>query len=170
MKSWIGGTSNPFSIDYSKRGTAKCQKCKSITIGQDELIIGKSLPFKGKFISRYFHVPCAFAMFRKAKVATSIGMFTNADQLTSPKISEIKKHIENEKPMIVAVCEMKPKNARDGCLPDYNIPNFSKHLVDQDTNIGRGMAIYTHTHTHTSPLINRLFKLHLSLTLNKSVY
>ena len=26
VKSWIGGISNPFSIDYSKRGTAKCQK------------------------------------------------------------------------------------------------------------------------------------------------
>ena len=69
VKSWIGGTSNPFSIDYSKCGTAKCQKCKK-NIGQDELRIGKSLPFKGKFISRYFHVPSAFAMFRKARVAT----------------------------------------------------------------------------------------------------
>ena len=184
MKSWIGGTSNPFSIDYSKRETAKCQKCTK-NIGQDELRMGKSLPFKGKLISRYFHVPCVFAMFRKARVATCIVahsggldgfdaindedksyiiglletevfirsvkviappkvysatvenwsyvpsknqkqksslestnlhslnvMFTNADQLTSSKMSEIKKHIENEKPMIVTVCEMKPKNAR----------------------------------------------------------
>ena len=61
-------------------------------------------------------------------------------------MSEIKKHIENEKPMIVAVCEMKPKNARDGCLPDYNIPNFSKHPVNLDTNIGRRMAVHTHLH------------------------
>ena len=60
-------------------------------------------------------------------------------------MSEIKKHIENEKPMIVAVCEMKRKNARDGCLPDYNIPNFSKQPVNLDTNIDRGMAVYTHT-------------------------
>ena len=76
-------------------------------------------------------------------------MFTNADQLTSSKMSEIKKHIENEKSMIVAVCEMKPRNAKDGCLPDYNIPNFSKHLVNLDTNIGREWP-YTHPHTHTS--------------------
>ena len=72
-------------------------------------------------------------------------IFTNADQLTSSKMSEIKKHIENEKPMIVAVCEMKPKNARDGCLPDYNITNFSKHPVNLDTNIDRGMVVYTNT-------------------------
>ena len=140
--------------------------------------IGKSVPFKGKYISRHFHVSCAFAMFRKARVATSIVtrsddlggfdeinndeksyiarlietevsirnveaisppipnnkqkqksslesrnfaslnvMFANADQLTSSKMSELQKHIENEKPMTVAICEMKPKNARDGCLP-----------------------------------------------------
>ena len=47
--------------------------------------------------------------------------------------------------MIVAVCEMKPKNARDGYLPHYKIPNFSKHPVNLDTNIGRGMAVYIHT-------------------------
>ena len=72
-------------------------------------------------------------------------MFTNADQLTSSKMSEFQKQIENEKPMIVAVCEMKPKNARDGCLLHYKIPNFSKHPVNLDTNTGRGMSTHTHT-------------------------
>ena len=71
MTSWIGGTSNSFSIDYSKRGNAKCKKCKK-NIAKDKLRIGKSVPFKGKYISRYFHVSFAFAMFRKARVATSI--------------------------------------------------------------------------------------------------
>ena len=66
--------------------------------------------------------------------------FTNADQLTSSEMSEFQKHIENEKSMIVAVCEMKPKNARDGCLPHYKIPNFSKYPVNLDRNTGRGMA------------------------------
>ena len=40
-------------------------------------------------------------------------MFTNADQLTSSKMTELTYKIEEEKPLIIAVCEVKPKNARD---------------------------------------------------------
>ena len=38
-------------------------------------------------------------------------MFSNADQLTSPKMCELHTKIQQEHPMIVAICEVKPKNA-----------------------------------------------------------
>ena len=37
-------------------------------------------------------------------------MFTNADQLNSLKMTELKKEIERNKPLILAICEVKPKN------------------------------------------------------------
>ena len=40
---------NKFTIDYSKRGTAKCRKCKKI-IPKDILRIGKNAMFKEKHI------------------------------------------------------------------------------------------------------------------------
>ena len=54
-------------------------------------------------------------------------MFTNADQLTPSKMVELKKQIEIEKPLIVAVSEVKS-------TMDYNIPGFSLHPVNLDTN------------------------------------
>ena len=53
-------TCNIFTVDHSKRGTAKCLVC-SKGIAKDELRIGKSVLFKAKHILRYFHVGCAFA-------------------------------------------------------------------------------------------------------------
>jgi hypothetical protein len=41
-------------------------------------------------------------------------MFTKADQLTSDKKAELATIIDREKPMVVAVCEVKPKNSGDG--------------------------------------------------------
>ena len=70
-------------------------------------------------------------------------MFTNADQLTPSKMVELKKQIEIEKPLIVAVSEVKSKNYVDYSTMDYNIPGFSLHPVNLDTNIGRGIAVYT---------------------------
>ena len=69
---------------------------------------------------------------------------TNADQLTSSKKDELLKMIEKEHPLIVAVCEVKPKNAKDRSLKDYEIPNFELHPVNLDTTDGRGIAVYTH--------------------------
>ena len=56
---------------------------------------------------------------------------------------ELKKQIEIEKPLIVAVSEVKPKNSVDYSTMDYNIPGFSLHPVNLDTNIGRGITVYT---------------------------
>ena len=60
-----------FSVDYSITGRAKCQRCKKIIIKND-LRIGKSKLFKAKEISQFYHVACAFTMFRSAKVLSSI--------------------------------------------------------------------------------------------------
>ena len=60
-----------FSIDYSKRGTAKCGKCnKAITKG--EIRIGKSMKFKVGYISHYFHLDCIFKSFQRAKSTATI--------------------------------------------------------------------------------------------------
>ena len=71
-------------------------------------------------------------------------MYTNADQLTSTKKSELVKQIEKEQPLVVAVCEAKPKNARERSLKDYEIQNFTLHPVNLENTDGRGIAVYTH--------------------------
>ena len=48
-----------FSVDYCKRGTTKCRKCKK-NIPLTALRIGKLVRFKTKDIYHYFHVTCAF--------------------------------------------------------------------------------------------------------------
>jgi exonuclease III len=72
-------------------------------------------------------------------------MFTNADQLTSGKKVELMKFIETQKPLIVAISEMKPKNTDDREMLDYDIPDYSLHPVNLDSSAGRGIAVYTHT-------------------------
>ena len=72
-------------------------------------------------------------------------MFTNVDQLTSMKMAELRKHIQREKPLVVAISEMKPKNNKERTLRDYDIPGYSIHPVNLETHIGRGLAIYTHS-------------------------
>ena len=70
-------------------------------------------------------------------------LFSNADQLTSSKMTELKKQIEVEKPHIVAICEVKRKNVDLSCEMDYHIPNYTLHPVNLDNKIGRGIAVYT---------------------------
>ena len=61
-------------------------------------------------------------------------LYTNADQLTTSKMAELRLRIQQEKPMVVAVCEVKPKNAQR--RHDYDIPGFSLHHVNLDTSLG----------------------------------
>ena len=73
-------------------------------------------------------------------------MFTNADQLTGTKMSELMAKIIQEKPIIVAISEAKLKNStKERVIEDYQNPNYSLHPANLTNNIGRGMAIYTHT-------------------------
>ena len=72
-------------------------------------------------------------------------MFTNADQLTSGKLSELKTRIERDKPSIIAVSEVKLKNSKNRDTQDYNIPNFVLYPTNLSESTGRGMAVYIHS-------------------------
>ena len=206
-------TKQIFIVDYCKRGTTKCRRCKK-NIAVNELRIGKSIKFNSKNIYQYFHVACAFKSFEKAKSAANtitcmddimgfdlirddermmilqlidnvnkkrkksdtdrakkfpkptvtLGecgktrvarlkstvipslevMYTNADQLTASKMTELKKLIERKNPLVIAVCEVKPKNTCERSIKDYEIPNYTLHPVNLLNNVGRGIAVYTH--------------------------
>ena len=73
-------------------------------------------------------------------------MFANADQLTTTKKDELLIQIQNEKPMIVAITEAKPKNcAKERSIMDYKLENYSLHPINlQPDDPGRGIAVYTH--------------------------
>ena len=206
---------NPFSVDHSIRGTAKCKQCKKV-IQKGILRIGKAVFFKQREIREYYHVQCCFASFQRAKKSTNTitnvsdlsgfedlneaekyiikdlvdkqnsgvkdfelqlkkkmvskkqnvhappkvrrksmvsstlpalnVLFTNADQLTQCKKDELIKLIEVEKPMIVAVSEVKPKNAKERQQQDYEIPGFTMHPTNlKSEEGGRGVAVYTHS-------------------------
>ena len=72
-------------------------------------------------------------------------LFTNADQMTSSKFTELKSRINRHKPLLLAVSEVKTKNPKDRTTLDYNIPGYSLHPVNLETRTGRGMIVYTHT-------------------------
>ena len=64
-------TSKNFSIDYSVRGTAKCKRCKN-KMDKNVLRFGKRVIFKSRYMQQYFHVDCAFEIFKKARVPTTV--------------------------------------------------------------------------------------------------
>ena len=66
----ITGSGNKFLVDYCKRGTTKCKRCKK-QIPQGALRIGKSVQFKNKYIFQYLHTQCAFDSFKKARLAAN---------------------------------------------------------------------------------------------------
>ena len=59
-------------------------------------------------------------------------MFTNADQLTADKISELKSRIQQGNPLLIAICEIKAKNlnVKERTIQDYKIPNYSIHPLN----------------------------------------
>ena len=71
-------------------------------------------------------------------------LYTNADQLTSSKMIELKKLVEMKKPLVIAVCEVKTKNPCERSEEDYEIPNFTLHPINLYDTKGRGIAVYTH--------------------------
>ena len=40
-------------------------------------------------------------------------MYTNADQFTTMKKSELLEFVKRKKPRVIAICEVKPKNPRE---------------------------------------------------------
>ena len=77
-------------------------------------------------------------------------MYTNADQLTTLKHGEIKHHVELHKPLIIAVCEVKPKNKDDIKALEYNIPGYTMYHVNIENETGRGVAVFAKTELEPS--------------------
>ena len=63
--------SKTFCVDYCKRGTTKCKRCKKHIL-KDVLRIGKSALFKTKIIYQFYHITCAFNLFKSARVVTNV--------------------------------------------------------------------------------------------------
>ena len=72
-------------------------------------------------------------------------IYTNADQFTKMKKSELLEFVERKKPHIIAICEIKPKIPRERIELDYVILGYSLHSVNLDSNIGREIIIYIHS-------------------------
>ena len=61
------------------------------------------------------------------------------------KKEELCNLITSDKPMIVAVSEVKPKNAREREALDYSIPVFSMYSVNiKPSEPGRGIVVFAH--------------------------
>ena len=80
-----------------------------------------------------------------SKAALTI-MYTNADQLTTSKKSELLHLIERKKPLVIAICEMKPKNHSERTQLDYTLPGYALYPIniDSGSSVGRGIAVYIH--------------------------
>ena len=74
-------------------------------------------------------------------------LFTNGDQMSAAKFLELQQHINREKPLIVAICEVKPKNSvKERTTEDFQIHDYELHPVNlHNTDPGRGVAVYTHS-------------------------
>ena len=72
-------------------------------------------------------------------------LFTNADQLTSSKMAELQAKVKEEKPLIIAVSEVKPKNPKkEYTIEDFAISGYSLHSINLGKDFGRGIVVYTH--------------------------
>ena len=193
--------------------------------------MGVYIYFKGKMITNYRHVPCAFGKMQKARVESNVikspneidgleklsavdqqiiinriqedkekrsaplarsyqkiivprnvlspierrkklkmmktpsikVLFTNADQFTHSKKNELQERIITDKPIIIAVSEVKPKNSKDMTEADYKIEGYTLNTVNIETNpsTGRGIIIYTHNSLDKSTIqikMNNQFK------------
>ena len=69
-------------------------------------------------------------------------MYTNADQLTTNKMADLKELINSSRPHIFAICEVKPKNSKDRCKQDYHISGYTLYSVNIESDKGRGIVIY----------------------------
>ena len=94
----------------------KAERKRPFDEPKDTLRKSKRIPFPSELGYR----PRLFSV----KASTMKIMYTNADQLTPSKKMELIKRIELHKPLIVAVCEAKPKYSfKKHNLLDYDIPD-----------------------------------------------
>ena len=92
-------------------------------------------------------------------------MYTNADQLTREKLSQLISRVSDQKPHIVLVNEIKPKNTtKQWNALDFGLPNFTPHPVNIDSKNGRGLITYVN-----SALDNHVTKLEVEDPLSSEV-
>ena len=206
-------STNIFAVDYSKNGKARCKVCREF-IDKGNLRIGKLVAFKEKHFYHFYHLPCAFHSFKKARIAKNVItsltdldgaeqltenernylnqlikeyiscckkklpeelnkvshkheprriedkvpaksslkqtdipsfkiMYTNIDQMTVNKMIELTKRVESERPLLVAITEVNLKVRRDTHV-DINIPGYTPHRINETSDKGRGIAVFTH--------------------------
>ena len=73
-------------------------------------------------------------------------VFTNADVLTSHKMQELKILIAQDKPDIIAISEVKPKNfERVRTQAEYKLENYDMELLNVfSKEVGRGLILHVH--------------------------
>ena len=69
-------------------------------------------------------------------------MYTNADQFTTIKKSELLEVAERKKPHTVVIYQVKPKSLSERTELGNVIPGFYLHILNLDPNIGRDIVIY----------------------------
>ena len=72
-------------------------------------------------------------------------MYTNADQLSTTKKHELIELVSREKPHIIAICEVNPKNGSERLIQDYIIEGFTIYSANLDNHKGRGIIILVHS-------------------------
>lgn len=77
-------------------------------------------------------------------------LYTNSDQLTAGKLGEIKYKIQLHKPLIVAICEVKPKNKSEIKASEYNILGYTLYPVNLENDTGRGIAVFVKNEINSS--------------------
>ena len=90
-----------FYIDYSVRGTAKCNKCNKC-IPKNELRISKPAMYKKKEIKKSYHVACIFESFKKVRHAKNI--ITSVEQIIGFDIIKPEEQLDISQ----LVAQMKP--------------------------------------------------------------
>ena len=76
--------------------------------------------------SLIIHPPRPRGKLKPSKVPSLKVLFTNADQLTTNKMTELMKLVELEKPGIVAISEIKRKNTIAD-VHELKLPGFTLH-------------------------------------------
>ena len=73
-------------------------------------------------------------------------LFSNADQMNASKFLELQQIIKREKPLILAICEAKPKNStKERTEQDYKLQDYMLHPINiTPGSPGRGILVYTH--------------------------
>ncbi len=58
----------------------------------------------------------------------------------------------NDKPMIIGIAEVKPKNYRYALqTSEIQLPGYELFIRNLDNNVGRGIALYVHSSLQASP-------------------